>query len=158
MKAAYEANPIMGDPHSVEGQMEENSQKLAKLKTELHKFQGYLDDVNGKPETPYASKKSHHRNSISESESLSRSASDSSFSQQNGSSAATGKPDQLSRLPAVNSNSTPVENGQKSEKQTPESDKIQNDLDEEGEFEDVLPVLGKARALYAFEGEFLDDM
>lgn len=76
----------MGDPHSVEGQMAENSQKLDKLKTELAKFQGYLDDVDGKPSTPFASKKSHHRNSVSESESLSRSASDSSFSQQNGSS------------------------------------------------------------------------
>lgn len=86
MKAAYEANPIMGDPHSVEGQMAENSQKLDRLKTELAKFQGYLDDVDGKPVTPYASKKSQHRNSVSESDSLSRSASDSSFSHQNGSS------------------------------------------------------------------------
>lgn len=75
----------MGDPHSVEGQMAENSQKLDRLKTELAKFQGYLDDVDGKPGTPYTSKKSQHRNSVSESESLSRSASDSSFSQQNGS-------------------------------------------------------------------------
>lgn len=80
----------MGDPHSVEGQMAENSQKLDRLKTELAKFQGYLDDVDGKPGTPFASKKSQHRNSVSESESLSRSASDSSFSQQNGSNSGPG--------------------------------------------------------------------
>lgn len=92
MKAAYEANPIMGDPHSVEGQMSENSHKLDRLKTELAKFQGFLDEVDGKDPAQFVSNKCNlrqHRNSVSESGSLSRSASDSSFSQQNGSSQQT---------------------------------------------------------------------
>ena len=43
MKAAYEANPLMGDPHSLEGEMTENRQKLDKLKAELTRFQGFLE-------------------------------------------------------------------------------------------------------------------
>lgn len=116
MKAAYESNPSMGDPQSVQGQMVENGQKLDKLHRELQKFQGYLEDVdnitNKGPGTPYSQKRKSstnsnassttnqqslsqsalttgvassglgrhsQRNSISE-DSLSRSASDSSFS------------------------------------------------------------------------------
>lgn len=110
MKAAYEMNPSMGDPQSVQGQMHENGQKLDKLHRELQKFQGYLEEVDGGkgPSTPFSQKRksstnstsssSHptqqqesqthlsasggkhvQRNSISE-DSLSRSASDSSFS------------------------------------------------------------------------------
>ena len=92
MKTAYETNPSMGDPATVEGQLSENSKKMEKLLSEKRKFEGYLesinDNTNGKPITPFVSKKHtqsqppthHHRNSLSE-ESLSRSASDSSFSQ-----------------------------------------------------------------------------
>lgn len=40
----------------------------------------------------------------------------------------------------------------------PEADYADGDVpDGEGEFEDVLPVLGKARALYPFEGKLLPD-
>lgn len=89
MKAAYEANPSMGDPTSVIGQLTENSNKMEMLLGEKRKFEGYLEgasECTGKPITPFISKKHsqsllyQHRNSLSE-ESLSRSASDSSFSQ-----------------------------------------------------------------------------
>lgn len=93
MKAAYETTPAMGDPATVEVGLAENSKKLENLLSEKRKFEGYLervnnDTTNGKPITPFVSKKHtqsqptthHHRNSLSE-ESLSRSASDSSFSQ-----------------------------------------------------------------------------
>ena len=43
MKAAYEANPVMGDPHSVEGEMADNRHKLEKLKSELARFQALLE-------------------------------------------------------------------------------------------------------------------
>lgn len=84
MKAAYEQNPSMGDPNSVEGQLKENSHKMEKLQSELRKFVSYNDEMdNGgqfnNPNTPNVSKKLlTNRNSISE-DSLSRSASDSSF-------------------------------------------------------------------------------
>lgn len=77
MKQAYEQNPALGDPSSVEGQLTENGHKMDKLQTELKKFQSYLDEVDGKPPTPIHNKKSH-RNSVSE-DSLSRSASESSM-------------------------------------------------------------------------------
>lgn len=80
MKTAYEQNPSMGDPNSVEGQLKENSHKMDKLQAELRKFVGFQDEMdNGlKPNTPNVQKKLTNRNSISE-DSLSRSASDSSF-------------------------------------------------------------------------------
>lgn len=82
MKAAYEQNPSMGDPNSVEGQLTENGHRMEKMQAELKKFKGYLEEVDGKPQTPHIQKKQNNRNSISE-DSLSRSASDSSFHQQN---------------------------------------------------------------------------
>ena len=95
MKAAYEANPNMGDPNSVEGQLKENSHKMDKLQTELRKFVGYQDEMDGlniPNNTPNFQKKSsisqssthNNRNSIhSDQDSLSRSASDSSFCHNN---------------------------------------------------------------------------
>lgn len=45
MKGVYEQNPALGDPTSIQGQLNESSQKLDKLGTELIKFQGYLEDA-----------------------------------------------------------------------------------------------------------------
>ena len=211
MKAAYEANPSMGDPASVEGQLTENSTKMEKLMAEKRKFEGYLESAsesNGKPITPVTAKKhtqsqSHqHRNSLSE-ESLSRSASDSSFSQHsqpssktptnNGILNSSGATNDNSSPTAYNvtgnntppnsknanstssqsstvassshlhpnnlaSNGSPNENSPESGISTshtsiPDVDYVDGDEDtvqEDAEF-DVLPVLGKARALYPFE-------
>lgn len=78
LKAAYESNPAMGDPHSVDTQLTENSQKMEKLRKELKKVNKFLSEMeNGKPSTPHVQKRSSNRNSVSE-DSLSRSASDSS--------------------------------------------------------------------------------
>lgn len=98
MKHTYEQNPALGDPHSVDSQLSENEQKMQKLHQELKKFEGYLNEVysimDNKPSTPqnlqrqgisHSTSHQHnatngigHRNSVAESESLSRSASDSS--------------------------------------------------------------------------------
>lgn len=81
MKNAYEQNPALGDPLSVEGQLSENGHKLEKLRAELRKFQTYLAEIDEtKPPTPVTHKRSN-RNSVSE-DSLSRSASDSSVTNQ----------------------------------------------------------------------------
>ena len=47
MKGVYEANPAMGDPMSVEGQLNASGHNLDKLRQELHKYQGYLEEVEG---------------------------------------------------------------------------------------------------------------
>ena len=39
MKQVYEANPALGDPMSIQGQLQENGHRLDKLRAELKKFQ-----------------------------------------------------------------------------------------------------------------------
>lgn len=46
MKGVYEANCQLGDPMTVEGQLNESEHKLEKLKAELKKFQTYLEQAN----------------------------------------------------------------------------------------------------------------
>lgn len=46
MKGVYEANCQLGDPMTVEGQLNESEHKLEKLKAELKKFQSYLEQAN----------------------------------------------------------------------------------------------------------------
>lgn len=47
MKTVYEANPALGDPMSIQGQLTENGQILDKLRSDLRKYQvirwKYLD-------------------------------------------------------------------------------------------------------------------
>lgn len=45
MKGVYEQNPALGDPMSIEGQLNSSSHRLDKLKTEIQKFQTMLEDV-----------------------------------------------------------------------------------------------------------------
>lgn len=45
MKGAYELNPAMGDPMSIEGQLNLSTNRLDKLNVELAKFQGYLEEA-----------------------------------------------------------------------------------------------------------------
>merc|ERR1711993_112206 len=49
MKQVYESNPALGDPLSIQGQLTDNGQRLDKLRAELKKYQGYLDDMEGRP-------------------------------------------------------------------------------------------------------------
>merc|ERR1712223_1351650 len=114
MKQVYESNPALGDPMSIQGQLTDNGQRLDKLRAEQKKYQGYLDDMEGRPvnssaNSPHNSRlsvkrnssaamsateavKGHsgggfRRNSVSDgADSLSRSASDSSVSNPGGSS------------------------------------------------------------------------
>lgn len=46
MKVVYEANSLLGDPMTVEGQLNESEHKLEKLKSELLKYQTYLEQAN----------------------------------------------------------------------------------------------------------------
>merc|ERR1719219_3090084 len=110
MKQVYESNPALGDPMSIQGQLTENGHRLDKLRSELKKFQDFLDELEGKaPNSPSVRTKVEsssatsatgngngggsmkkkqrssraRRSSMSDgAESLSRSGSDSSVSQQ----------------------------------------------------------------------------
>jgi len=95
MKGVYEQNPSMGNPMSIEGQLNESSHVLEKLRMEQYKFQQYLEEAqaitqdgsNMSPSAPQrrltnggGSRRNnrHSGGSGGEEESLSRSASDSS--------------------------------------------------------------------------------
>jgi hypothetical protein len=93
MKTVYEANPALGDPMSIEGQLTENGHRLDKLRSDLKRYQTFLEEVDvvrgGGPSSPASTLStrtngttggsSPRRSSVSdEVESLSRSASDSS--------------------------------------------------------------------------------
>lgn len=45
MKGVYEQNPALGDPMSIEGQLNESGHKLDKLRLELQKYQSYLEEA-----------------------------------------------------------------------------------------------------------------
>lgn len=45
MKGVYEENPTLGDPMSIEGQLNESNNRLEKLKSEIQKYQVLLEDV-----------------------------------------------------------------------------------------------------------------
>merc|ERR1719219_1307725 len=106
MKQVYESNPALGDPMSIQGQLTENGHRLDKLRSELKKFQDFLDELEGKaPNSPSMrnssalvkddkgsvtdgrkkrSSRSRRKSSVSDgAESLSRSASDSSVQREN---------------------------------------------------------------------------
>ncbi|XP_033242613.1 formin-binding protein 1-like isoform X13 [Drosophila miranda] len=46
MKIVYEANSSLGNPMTVEGQLNESEHKLEKLKIDLKKYQGYFERAN----------------------------------------------------------------------------------------------------------------
>ena len=85
MKTVYEANPALGDPMSIQGQLTENGHRLDKLRSDYRKYAGWLEEAEGSPVSTLSSRTNGaesndaRRSSVSdEVESLSRSASDSS--------------------------------------------------------------------------------
>lgn len=49
MKQVYESNPSLGNPMTVEGQLNESEHKLDKLKADMKKYQGFLTKANSIP-------------------------------------------------------------------------------------------------------------
>jgi hypothetical protein len=158
MKGVYEQNPALGDPLSIEGHLNESGHKLDKLRQELQKYQGYLEEaiegVNNKsvlsvspsaPEPPEhhlngGHLNRHHSNSSwsgGEEDSFSSSSSDSSVS---------------NSAPAPSHGSS---NSSESHGSLPDS--VHADSDAQGQpcsdycHEEVLPALGVCKALYPFE-------
>jgi len=174
MKQVYESNPALGDPLSIQGQLTENGHRLDKLRSELKKFQDFLDELEGKaPSSPAVRAKdesvtdglrkkrsSKRRSSMSDgAESLSRSGSDSSVAanqrnstgagakkQENGTSRSPESGICTSSMSLPSSSSGSNDNGGKSGQPDEEEDE-----DEEFYDADPLPILGRCRALYSFE-------
>ncbi|XP_058804783.1 formin-binding protein 1-like isoform X2 [Phymastichus coffea] len=164
MKGVYEQNPALGDPMTIESQLNQSSHKLDKLGAELIKFQGYLDEAiktgvslsspsqlqrkpttNGSATRPLSSRRSSHSGGE---ESLSRSASDSSVSNTNANQmnnekkSAPGTPQ-----PSHGSTNSPESGLGTSRTSLPGSAGDDYFIDEV----DAQPPLGTCRALYPFD-------
>ncbi|XP_078045520.1 formin-binding protein 1-like Cip4 isoform X5 [Augochlora pura] len=159
MKGVYEQNPALGDPMSIEGQLNQSSNKLDKLGAELAKFQGYLEEAmragvslsspsqaprkptsNGSATRPLSSRRSSHSGGE---ESLSRSASDSSVSNAN-----ANQPIHKKSAPGTPQPTHGPESGLgESRTSLPGSGGEEYYVDEI----DAQPPLGTCRALYPFD-------
>jgi len=181
MKQVYESNPALGDPLSIQGQLTENGHRLDKLRSELKKFQDFLDELEGKaPSSPAirakdesttdgsnagrTNRRSKRRSSMSDgAESLSRSGSDSSVSNQRNSGGGTGasakkkQENGTSRSPesgiCTSSMSLPSSSSGSNDNGGKSGQLAEDEEDEDEEFYDAdpLPILGRCRALYSFE-------
>ncbi|XP_076233495.1 formin-binding protein 1-like Cip4 isoform X1 [Calliopsis andreniformis] len=163
MKGVYEQNPALGDPMSIEGQLNQSSNKLDKLGAELAKFHGYLEEAmragvslsspsqtprkptsNGSATRPLSSRRSSHSGGE---ESLSRSASDSSVSNANANQPMHKKSAPGTPQPTHGSTNSPESGLGESRTSLPGSGGEEYYVDEV----DAQPPLGTCRALYPFD-------
>lgn len=128
LKDVYVQNPALGDPNSIDKQIEENGEKLDSLKKELNKFENYLADAEGKKSTT-----SLH---VSD-DSLSRSTSDGSVN----------RDPNIPPAPAQPNNDVYTS--------IPDEDDLPPDEFDgsEEEITDAFPVIGNCRAIYTFHAE-----
>ncbi|XP_023247816.1 cdc42-interacting protein 4-like isoform X1 [Copidosoma floridanum] len=161
MKGVYEQNPALGDPMTIESQLNQSSHKLDKLGAELSKFQAYLEEAikagvnlsspsqlqrkpttNGSATRPLSSRRSSHSG---DEESLSRSASDSSVSNVNANNQADAK---KSSNPGTPQPTHGPESGLGASRTSlPGSTGEEYYVDEV----DAQPPLGTCKALYPFD-------
>ncbi|XP_072386910.1 formin-binding protein 1-like isoform X2 [Diabrotica undecimpunctata] len=166
MKGVYEANPALGDPRTVESQLNECSHRLDKLQQDLARYQAFLEDTikgiqsghnNSLTNSPRLLNGSRRRNSggsAAEEESLSRSASDSSVNHNNHNNHNHSKPS-APGTPQMN-NHGPESGLGTSHTSLPGADSDPDQYDGNGgESEyyepDLLPSIGTCKALYPFE-------
>ncbi|KAJ8985720.1 hypothetical protein NQ317_014371 [Molorchus minor] len=168
MKGVYEGNPALGDPRTIESQLNECSHRLEKLQQDLVRYQGYLDDAikgiqsgqnNSLTNSPRLVNGSrHHRNSggsAAEDGSLSRSASDSSVTNPTVNHNKQSAPS----TPQLNHgcSNSPESGLGTSHTSLPGVDSDPDQYDghgiEESEYyeADILPSIGSCKALYPFE-------
>jgi len=151
MKTVYEANPALGDPMSIQGQLTENGHRLDKLRSDYRRYQAWLEEADGSPASTLSIRTngpevSPRRSSVSdEVESLSRSASDSSVNHKNGS--------LVTSIISQGSSNSPESGIGNSHLSLGALGEHFQDIDGDDEFFDPepLPVLGKCKALYPFE-------
>ncbi|XP_073941857.1 formin-binding protein 1-like Cip4 isoform X1 [Choristoneura fumiferana] len=162
MKGVYETNPTLGDPMTVEGQLNECCDKLKKLRSQLRKFEELLAEANSQvcapPVNPVARTNGAppaQATSIgSNSGSLSRSASESSVSTGTGAGAGGGSTCGTGGRAAGGS----PESGLGGELAAAHTDHTNGDHDHNDDhesddyyYEPDLQPLGYCKALYPFE-------
>ncbi|XP_065169257.1 cdc42-interacting protein 4 homolog isoform X2 [Atheta coriaria] len=165
MKGVYETNPALGDPMTIEGQLNESSHKLEKLQADLKRYEGYLEDAqkvtnhnNSLTNSPrFENGVRNHRHSggsAAEEDSLSRSGSDNSVTNptlNHNKQSAPGTP-QLNHGPesGLGASHTSLPGADS------DPDQYDGHADDRGEFYDNIydtefQPLGICKAIYAFE-------
>ncbi|XP_013195416.2 formin-binding protein 1-like [Amyelois transitella] len=171
MKGVYETNPTLGDPMTVEGQLNECCDKLKKLRAQLRKFEELLAEANSQVCAPQQLQPPARTNGApptqatsigSNSESLSRSASESSVSTGTG----TGQYQCTAALSGTNTGGRAAggspESGLGGELAVANTDHANGDADHDDHdndhesdfdyyYEPDLQPLGYCMALYTFE-------
>lgn len=163
MKTVYEANPALGDPMSIQGQLTENGHRLDKLRSDMRRYQSWLEEAEGRggPGSPAstlssrgnANGSSPRRSSVSdEVESLSRSASDSSVNHNKNLTSLSSQGSSHSPESGLGSTGH-IAMGPGGVMGGNQFQDIDSETAEEDEFyeQEPLPVLGRCKAIYTFE-------
>ncbi|KAM9529882.1 formin-binding protein 1-like isoform 3-T3 [Salvelinus alpinus] len=135
MKDVYEKNPQMGDPQSLQPKISETMCNMEKLRSEIHKNESWLSEVEGKVSTrgdrrPSADINHHTPHG--------RESPEGSY---------TDDPSQEHRSPPHQPD--PRQANQPDPRQAHQPDEFDDEFDND----DPLPVLGHCKALYSFDGQ-----
>ncbi|XP_029505336.2 formin-binding protein 1-like isoform X7 [Oncorhynchus nerka] len=134
MKGVYEKNPQMGDPASVDPRLVEMAMNIEKLQSEVHKFEGWLAEVEGR--LPSRSDTPRRQSGLYESQNSNSTMVDNNCAQDRESPDGSYTEEQSSETQVK----VAIAN-------TPEFDDEFDDGDEE-----TLPTIGTCKAVYSFEG------
>ncbi|XP_065359195.1 formin-binding protein 1-like isoform X5 [Calliphora vicina] len=150
MKVVYEANSSLGNPMTVEGQLNESEHKLEKLKIDLKKYQGYLEKANQIPmanNSPQANRNTMnngHRSSRHSNGSTEDNNYDGDFQQDDGGSLSSSSASPESGLGTSHTSLPGSGQGSANENAMGEETFYESELE-------PLQPLGTCRALYPFE-------
>uniref|UniRef100_H3C733 Formin binding protein 1-like n=1 Tax=Tetraodon nigroviridis TaxID=99883 RepID=H3C733_TETNG len=129
MKDVYEKNPQMGDPSSLQPKISETICNMEKLRSEIHKNETWLTEVEGKQ----SSRDRRHSADNHQRPPQGRESPEGSYTDDTSQEQHT--PRHHARPPQPHRNSDPHE------------------FDDEFDDDDPLPVIGHCKALYGFDGE-----
>ncbi|XP_058495027.1 formin-binding protein 1-like isoform X2 [Solea solea] len=135
MKDVYEKNPQMGDPSSLQPQISETMCNMEKLRSEIHRNETWLSEVEGKQSSRgdrrHSADNHHHTPQGRESP-------EGSY---------TDDTSQEHHTPHHRPN--PSQSGQPKPNPNPDP----HEFDDEFDDDDPLPVIGHCKALYSFDGQ-----
>lgn len=130
MKDVYEKNPQMGDPTSLQPKISETMCNMEKLRSEIHRNETWLSEVEGKP-----SSRGDRRHSADNHQQTPQGRESPEGSYTDDTSQEHHTPRHRSIPPPMVHNSDPHE------------------FDDEFDDDDPLPVIGHCKALYSFDGQ-----
>uniref|UniRef100_A0A3B3WS29 Uncharacterized protein n=1 Tax=Poecilia mexicana TaxID=48701 RepID=A0A3B3WS29_9TELE len=133
MKDVYEKNPQMGDPNSLQPKISETNCNIQKLRSEIHKNETWLSEVEGKQSSRgdrrHSADNHHHTPHGRES------------------------PEGSYNDDTNQEHQTPHRTPQHRPAQPAQPNHDPHEFDDEFDDDDPLPVIGHCKALYSFDGQ-----